>query len=627
MIGKVIQNYKIIDELGHGGMGIIYKAYDVKLDRYVAIKILKPQVTDNRRFIERFKIEAKNQAKLSHPNIVPVYGFIDQDGIQGIVMELIEGETVEQLLEKRIRLDLNESIRIIKQVLCAIGYAHSKGFLHRDLKPSNIIINRDNVAKIMDFGISKSIFDKGITNTGTNIGTLYYMSPEQIKGDDITLQSDIYSIGITLYEMLSGAVPFDYQNEYQVIEGHLKESAPELLGKVPGLPLTIQKIIEKSISKKPQSRFADCKDFYDELVKLENEMGKYNRPRVEKVDRSSKFYKAKAAVYTVLVVIAGLTLVYFSFNQVDGLWKSGINPFFKMKKNPELEQQISSNNKLKWKVLVSGVKNNLNSIYFINDSTGFCCGSEGTLLSTTNSGVEWKRILSPSERELVSICFNKPESGFLIDEYTVYRTRDYGKSWEKVKVDCSGKKLYKVKFIDKLNGFIIGSNGLILKTVDGGESWRQIESGTNNLLCDIVLDSNNGYCVGWSGEIIKTTDAGDHWKRLSPLTTNYLRRIKFADRENGFIIGGGGEIFKTTDAGANWAKVENSTSFGLYDMEYIDEKICLIVGGQGKALLSTDRGNSWNAAETNNFARLNEIFVTPQNTLFAVGANGTIVKL
>ncbi|MGE5411688.1 MAG: serine/threonine-protein kinase, partial [Clostridiales bacterium] len=294
MIGKVIQNYKIIDELGHGGMGIIYKAYDVKLDRYVAIKILKPQVTDNRRFIERFKIEAKNQAKLSHPNIVPVYGFIDQDGIQGIVMELIEGETVEQMLEKRIRLDLNESIRIIKQVLCAIGYAHSKGFLHRDLKPSNIIINRDNIAKIMDFGISKSIFDKGITNTGTNIGTLYYMSPEQIKGDDITLQSDIYSIGITLYEMLSGAVPFDYQNEYQVIEGHLKENAPELLSKVPGLPLTIQKIIEKAIGKKPQSRFTDCKDFYDELVKLENEMGKYNRPRVEKVDRSSKSYKARA---------------------------------------------------------------------------------------------------------------------------------------------------------------------------------------------------------------------------------------------------------------------------------------------------------------------------------------------
>jgi serine/threonine-protein kinase len=495
------------------------------------------------------------------------------------------------------------------------------------LKPSNIIINRDNVAKIMDFGISKSIFEKGITNTGTNIGTLYYMSPEQIKGEDITLQSDIYSIGITLYEMLSGAVPFDYQNEYQVIEGHLKESAPELLGKVPGLPLTIQKIIEKAISKKPQSRFTDCKDFYDELIKLESEMGKYNRPRVEKVDRSSKSYKAKAAVYTVLVVIAGLTLVYFSFYQVDGLWKSGINPFFKMKKNPESEQQISSTSKIKWKVLASGVKNNLNSIFFINDSTGFCCGSEGTLLFTTKSGAEWKKIPSPTERELVSICFNKPESGFLIDEYTVYRTRDYGKSWEKVEVDCSGKKLYKVKFIDKLNGFIIGSNGLILKTVDGGESWRQIESGTNNLLCDIVMNSNNGYCVGWSGEIIKTTDAGEHWKRLSPLTTNYLRRIKFSDRGNGFIIGGGGEIFKTTDAGASWAKVENGTSFALYDLEYIDEKICLIVGGQGKALLSTDRGNSWNAAETNNFARLNEIFVTPQNTLFAVGANGTIVKL
>ncbi|MGE5680877.1 MAG: serine/threonine-protein kinase, partial [Bacillota bacterium] len=129
MIGKIINNYKIISEIGHGGMGVIYKAYDIKLERYVAIKILRSQVVNNSRSIERFRIEAKNHAKLSHPNIVPVYGFIDEPGILGIVMELIEGETVEQKIEREIKIGLSDAINIIKQVLCGVGYAHSKGYV------------------------------------------------------------------------------------------------------------------------------------------------------------------------------------------------------------------------------------------------------------------------------------------------------------------------------------------------------------------------------------------------------------------------------------------------------------------------------------------------------------------
>ena len=154
LIGKMIENYRIVSVLGKGGMGIVYKAFDTKLDRYVAIKMLNSQVVDKERFIERFKREAKNHAKLSHPNIVTVHGFIEYSNLLGIVMEYVEGESLEKVIERQGRFNLYDVIYIIKQLLLGIGYAHSKGFVHRDIKPSNIILNKEGITKIMDFEIT-----------------------------------------------------------------------------------------------------------------------------------------------------------------------------------------------------------------------------------------------------------------------------------------------------------------------------------------------------------------------------------------------------------------------------------------------------------------------------------------
>jgi serine/threonine-protein kinase len=145
MVGKTIDNYKVVAILGEGGMGIVYKAFDLKLERFVALKILSPQAFTNPNFIARFKREAKNQAKLTHPNIVPVYGFTEENNTLGIVMEYVEGETLEHLIRRKGHLDLIEALTILEQVLTGIGYAHSKGFVHRDIKPSNIIINNEGI--------------------------------------------------------------------------------------------------------------------------------------------------------------------------------------------------------------------------------------------------------------------------------------------------------------------------------------------------------------------------------------------------------------------------------------------------------------------------------------------------
>ncbi len=223
LLGKQIENYRIDSVLGRGGMGIVYRAYDEKLDRYVAIKVLAVKVVDKERFIERFKREAKNHAQLSHPNIVTVYGFIEYEDLLGIVMEYVDGESLERVLFKHTRLHVYDVVYILRQVLEGIGYAHSKGFVHRDIKPSNIILNSEGTVKIMDFGISKSLVDRSMTSTGSKVGTVYYMSPEQIKGDDVNHLTDIYAIGCTMYEMIFGKPPFYSETEYDIMDGHLNK--------------------------------------------------------------------------------------------------------------------------------------------------------------------------------------------------------------------------------------------------------------------------------------------------------------------------------------------------------------------------------------------------------------------
>lgn len=265
MVGAIVGSYKIISKLGEGGMGVVYKALDLKLERFVALKILNAQTSQSAQFIERFKREARNQAKLNHPNIIPVYGFIDEQGYLGIAMEYVDGETLEQIIDRKGSLELGETLDILQQILRGVGYAHQKGFIHRDIKPSNVMMDSDGVAKIMDFGISKSIYEKGITKTGTKIGTLLYMSPEQINAEEPTRQSDIYSIGITFYEMLSGITPYESGTEFEIMQGHLKKPAPKLAATIPGLPPMVDKIIAKALEKDQAKRFGSCDDFLQEI--------------------------------------------------------------------------------------------------------------------------------------------------------------------------------------------------------------------------------------------------------------------------------------------------------------------------------------------------------------------------
>jgi serine/threonine-protein kinase len=211
MIGRLINGrYRLIAPLGEGGMATIWRAVDEQLDREVAVKLLREQFGNDAGFAARFRQEARAAGSLSHPNIVPVYDYgTDEDGVQFIVMQLVEGENLATLLRDRGHLETDDAVRVALGVASALEAAHRRGLVHRDVKPGNILITDDGDVKVTDFGIARAVSEASMTVTGTTLGSVHYFSPEQARGDEVTGASDVYALGIVLYEMLAGRRPFE----------------------------------------------------------------------------------------------------------------------------------------------------------------------------------------------------------------------------------------------------------------------------------------------------------------------------------------------------------------------------------------------------------------------------------
>ena len=638
MVGEVIENYKIVSVLGEGGMGVVYKGFDLKLERFIALKILNDQALKNPRFVERFKREAKNQAKLNHPNIVPVYGFTEDKGLLGIVMEYVAGITLEQMIERKGKLELLESIEIFKQVLAGVGYAHSKGFIHRDLKPSNIIINHSGVPKIMDFGISKSLNDvKGITKTGTKLGTVLYMSPEQIKAQEPTIQSDIYSLGITFYEMLCGKTPFEAPTDFHIMEAHLKKNPLKLSGQLDNIPSSVDIVLSKALSKSTSRRYQTCEEFTTDLESISLKPKKKPR-RTKTVTKQIKakikprkfLRRLKIFVLTVLGIAAFAALGYFVYQQVSELIPRGWKNDLKLFSNKTNTNKTSSTDlaQLGWKLIECPCITDLNGLTFINDSVGFACGTNSAIIKTTNGGKDWTTVsYKRSSVTYFDIKFFNDIRGIIAGgKGTILITNDGGKSWQQVDADVS-ESLFGIKIIPKSGiGFMVGGNGTIIRTTDSGASWKKVISPSRSLLYNLDFPTVDvGFVVGWNGELLKTTDDGITWNRMHQLSDSYFRGIRFIDKELGFIVGGGGIIFKTNDGGTHWEKMSSGTVAGLYSVSFSNHIKGIIIGSNGEILTTNDGGNDWKTNISGKFGALTQIVILPSKEIVVVGYNGTIL--
>ena len=262
--------YELIEKIGEGGMAVVYKGKDRLLNRYVAIKILRPEYTKDEQFIESFKRESQASARLSHPNIVGVYDVGKEGNIHFIVMELIEGKVLSEVIKEKGRIEYKEAINIIRQVASALSLAHKNQIIHRDIKPHNILITNTGVAKLADFGIAKAVSAATIVGGSNKImGSVHYFSPEQARGSYVDERSDIYSLGIVLYEMLTGKVPFDGDNPVSIALMHINDPMPSVIKEVPGIPPQLEKIINKATEKYQSNRYKDVDDMIRDLDDIE----------------------------------------------------------------------------------------------------------------------------------------------------------------------------------------------------------------------------------------------------------------------------------------------------------------------------------------------------------------------
>ncbi len=274
--------YEIIKSIGEGGMANVYLAKDTFLDRKVAVKVLRGDLANDEKFIRRFQREAYAASTLSHPNIVEMYDVGEDNGTYYIVMEYIEGRTLKQLLKKRGNLTAPEVVDIMLQLTDGIAHAHDMYIIHRDLKPQNIMISDDGKIKITDFGIAMALNSTQLTQTNSVMGSVHYLPPEQASGKGSTTKSDIYSMGIMLYELLTGKLPFKGENAVEIALKHMKEDIPSVKKVNSNVPQSLENIILKATAKNPKNRYDDVKQMYNDLKVCLNEDKVNEKPYVYK---------------------------------------------------------------------------------------------------------------------------------------------------------------------------------------------------------------------------------------------------------------------------------------------------------------------------------------------------------
>lgn len=297
---KINDRYEVIRAIGEGGMANVYLGYDTILDRNVAIKVLRGDLSNDEKFVRRFQREALSASSLAHPNIVEMYDVGEDDGVYYIVMEYVEGKTLKQLLKKRGTLTLSEAIDIISQLTDGMAHAHDSYIIHRDLKPQNIMIKDDGQIKITDFGIAMALNSTQLTQTNSVMGSVHYLPPEQASGKGCTIKSDIYSMGIIFYELLSGSLPFRGDNAVEIALKHMREPLPSLREDNPGIPQSIENIIRKATAKNPKNRYDSARSMHEDLLtalddeRMDEEVYQYKYPENESDGKKIR----KAAVPT-----------------------------------------------------------------------------------------------------------------------------------------------------------------------------------------------------------------------------------------------------------------------------------------------------------------------------------------
>jgi serine/threonine protein kinase len=353
--GKVLSHYRLVEQIGEGGMGVVWKALDTDLNRHVAVKILPPEVTGNQERRLRFQREAQAAAALSHASIAVIHGVGEDDGVHYLVMEYLDGETLRDHVARRAR-HHREWLRLGQQIADGLAHAHANGIVHRDLKPENVMVTKEGQVKILDFGLAKLMepelspedeerataldtISKELTRAGRVYGTVAYMSPEQARGTTVDSRSDLFSFGILLYEMVTGKLPFSGATSMDTLTAIIRNRPVPVTQEIPGVPAELERILDKCLEKEPRDRYQDTRDLVVDLRRLKRETDSQPVQRPDTtgvhVQAAPKPRRRSFGWVALAAVVLGITAL--------AIWKA---PFFKTQpeSTPDLRpKQLTAN--------------------------------------------------------------------------------------------------------------------------------------------------------------------------------------------------------------------------------------------------------------------------------------------
>jgi len=316
LVGKTLGSYEVKSEIGHGGMGVVYKAYDKVLNRYVALKIIPPQFASDEQKLKRFLREAKNIAKLSHPSIVPIYYTGNERGINFIAMKYVEGKTLAEVIDQEAPLPPMRALLIAREIAEGLSHAHDLNIVHRDIKPENIMIDKAGAVQIMDFGLARSNFaGEKLTESGIFLGTPEYSAPEQIKSSYADPRSDLYSLGVIFYEMLCRTLPFEADTPYELFQTILHEDYTPVCEINPLVPAVLEGIIDKLLMKEPNKRYQTAQELIDDFETAVNLIEKGAKAETQELPRPKRSVhrerlKFKTKIKTFAFVVQALVFLF-----------------------------------------------------------------------------------------------------------------------------------------------------------------------------------------------------------------------------------------------------------------------------------------------------------------------------